>query len=205
MIGRLRGVIAAVGDGQAICDVGGVGYLVHAGSRTLSRLAVGEAADLHIETQMSESAIRLFAFLSGEERAWFARLQDAPGVGARLALAILDVLAPGPLMDAIALGDVASISRTHGVGKKLAERIVTEFRGKPPPTGLFASGLATSTATLGPTLSGARVDAVSALVNLGYGQADAGRAVATAVRELGEGAKEAALIRSALKALAPAT
>ena len=105
------------------------------------RLAVGEAAELFVETQMSESAIRLFGFVSGEERAWFARLQDAPGVGAKLALAILDTLTLPQLMDAIALGDTAAISRAHGVGKKLAERIVTEFKGKPPPMGLFASNL----------------------------------------------------------------
>ncbi|HEY7797324.1 MAG TPA: Holliday junction branch migration protein RuvA, partial [Hyphomonadaceae bacterium] len=145
MIGRLKGVIAAVGEGQALIDVGGVGYLVHAGSRTLGKLSVGEAMELHVETQMSESAIRLFGFASGEERAWFARLQDAPGVGAKIALSILDTLSLPQLMDAIALGDTAAISRANGVGKKLAERIVTEFKGKPPPMGLFASGLAAHT------------------------------------------------------------
>jgi Holliday junction DNA helicase RuvA len=207
MIGRLKGVIAAVGEGQALIDVGGVGYLVHAGSRTLGKLSVGEAMELHVETQMSESAIRLFGFASGEERAWFARLQDAPGVGARIALSILDTLSLPQLMDAIALGDTGAISRANGVGKKLAERIVTEFKGKPPPMGLFASGLA---AHAGPgaapvaAMAGARADAVSALVNLGYGQADAARAVAQAARELGGEAKESALIRAALKALAPA-
>ena len=92
MIGRLKGIIAATGEGQALIDVSGVGYLVHAGSRTLGKLTIGEAAELFVETQMSESAIRLFAFVSGEERAWFARLQDAPGVGAKIALAILDTL-----------------------------------------------------------------------------------------------------------------
>jgi Holliday junction DNA helicase RuvA len=207
VIGRLKGVIAAVGDGQALIDVNGVGYLVHAGSRTLGRLTVGEAMELFVETQMSESAIRLFGFASGEERAWFARLQDAPGVGAKLALAILDTLTLPQLMDAIALGDVAAISRAHGVGKKLAERIVTEFKGKPPPIGLFASSLGGQLgagATTVTALAGARADAVSALVNLGYGQADASRAVAQAARDLGEQAKESALIRAALKALAPA-
>jgi Holliday junction DNA helicase RuvA len=205
MIGRLRGTIAAVGDGQALIDVSGVGYLVHCGTRTLQKLIVGEAMELFVETQMSESAIRLFAFTSGEERAWFARLQDAPGVGAKVALSILDGLPPHQLMDAIALADVAAITRAHGVGKKLAERIVTEFRGKPPPMGLFASGLAAAAAGSAPApLAGARADATSALVNLGYAPADAARAVAEAARDLGEGAKEAQLIRSALKALAPA-
>jgi Holliday junction DNA helicase RuvA len=207
MIGRLKGVIAAVGEGQALIDVGGVGYLVHAGSRTLGKLSVGEAMELHVETQMSESAIRLFGFPSGEERAWFARLQDAPGVGARIALSILDTLTLPQLMDAIALGDTAAISRANGVGKKLAERIVTEFKGKPPPMGLFASNLAAhagSGAAPVAAMGGARADAISALVNLGYGQADASRAVAQAARELGDEAKESALIRAALKALAPA-
>jgi len=207
MIGRLKGVVAAVGEGQALVDVGGVGYLIHAGSRTLARLAVGEAVEIFVETQMSESAIRLFGFVSGEERAWFARLQDAPGVGAKIALAILDTLSIPQLMDAIALGDVAGISRAHGVGKKLAERIVTEFKGKPPPMGLFVSNLGaqlSGVATPITALAGARADAVSALVNLGYGQGDAARAVAQAARDIGDNAKEAALIRAALKALAPA-
>src|SRR5262245_17547096 len=150
MIGRLRGVIAAVGEGQALIDVNGVGYLVHAGSRTLAKLAIGEPAELFVETQMSESAIRLFAFAAGEERAWFARLQDAPGVGAKIALSILDTLTLPQLMDAIALNDIAAISRANGVGKKLAERIVTEFKGKPPPMGLFASSFTTAPAGTAP-------------------------------------------------------
>ena len=204
MIGRLRGTIAAVGEGQALIDVNGVGYLVHAGSRSLAKLTVGEVAELHVETQMSESAIRLFGFVLAEDRAWFSRLQDAPGVGAKVALSILDTLTTAQLMDAIALADTAAISRANGVGKKLAERIVTEFKGKPPPMGLFASGLGALAAATPTPLSGARSAAVSALVNLGYTQGDASRAVATAARDAGEGASESVLIRAALKALAPA-
>ncbi|HEV7692548.1 MAG TPA: Holliday junction branch migration protein RuvA [Hyphomonadaceae bacterium] len=205
MIGRLKGTVAAVGEGQALIDVGGVGYLIHAGSRTLAKLAVNEAAEVFVETQMSESSIRLFGFVSGEERAWFSRLQDAPGVGAKVALSILDALTLPQLMDAIALGDTTSITRANGVGKKLAERIVTEFKGKPPPMGLFASNLSLAAGGPAPppSMAGARADAVSALVNLGYNQADAARAVAQAARDLGEGAKDSALIRAALKALAP--
>lgn len=206
MIGRLRGTIAAVGEGQALIDVNGVGYLVHAGSRSLAKLSVGEVAELHVETQMSESAIRLFAFVLAEDRAWFSRLQDAPGVGAKVALSILDTLTTAQLMDAIALADTAVISRANGVGKKLAERIVTEFKGKPPPMGLFASGLgAALTTTATPAATGARAAAISALVNLGYTPSDASRAVATAARDVGEQATESTLIRAALKALAPAS
>jgi Holliday junction DNA helicase RuvA len=205
MIGRLRGTIVAIGEGQALVDVNGVGYLVHAGSRALAKLSVGEVAELHVETQMSESAIRLFAFISGEERVWFSRLQDAPGVGAKTALAILDTLTTAQLMDAIALNDTAAISRANGVGKKLAERIVTEFKGKPPPMGLFASGLSLAAATPTATpATGSRAAAISALVNLGYSQTDAARVVAQATRDVGEEATESALIRAALKALAPA-
>lgn len=197
-------MIAALGEGQALIDVNGVGYLVHAGSRSLAKLTVGEVAELHVETQMSESAIRLFAFVSGEDRAWFSRLQDAPGVGAKVALSILDTLTTAQLMDAIALADTAAISRANGVGKKLAERIVTEFKGKPPPMGLFASGLSAAAAAAPTPLSGARSAAISALVNLGYTPVDASRAVATAARDVGEQATESVLIRAALKALAPA-
>jgi len=204
MIGRLRGTIAAIGEGQALIDVNGVGYLVHAGARSLAKLSVGDVAELHVETQMSESAIRLFAFVSGEERVWFSRLQDAPGVGAKVALSILDALTTAQLMDAIALNDTAAISRANGVGKKLAERIVTEFKGKPPPMGLFASALSPTTVTPAVSLSGARSAAVSALVNLGYTQSDASRAVAQAARDVGDEANESMLIRAALKALAPA-
>ncbi|MBU6318915.1 MAG: Holliday junction branch migration protein RuvA [Alphaproteobacteria bacterium] len=207
MIGSLRGRVAAVGEAQALIDVQGVGYVVHAGARTLQRLRPGEPAELFVETQMSESAIRLYGFIDPLERAWFARLQDAPGVGAKIALAILDTLATPQLMDAITLGDVTAITRAHGVGKKLAERIVTEFKGKPAPTGFFAVRTA-GDAPDAPSASaiassGARSDAVSALVNLGYPQADAVRAIALAGRELGEEAAASALIRAGLKALAP--
>ncbi|MEM6625800.1 MAG: Holliday junction branch migration protein RuvA [Pseudomonadota bacterium] len=207
MIGRLRGITAALGDGQALIDVNGVGYVIFAGARTLSKLAQGEPAEVFVETQMSENAIKLFGFATAEDRAWFARLQDAPGVGAKAALNILDALTPAQLMDAIALGDAASVQRAHGVGKKLAERVVSEFKGKPPPTGLFAASFAPSPDAAGLASvgagSGGRADAVSALVNLGYPQIDAGRAVAEAVRDLGENASEGDLIKTALKGLAP--
>ncbi|MBB34460.1 MAG: Holliday junction branch migration protein RuvA [Hirschia sp.] len=206
MIGRLRGRVAATGDGQAMIDVNGVGYVLHAGSKTLSRLSVGQEAEIFIETQMSENAIKLYGFNTAEERAWFARLQDAPGVGAKAAMSILDVLNPPQLMDAIALGDAASVQRAHGVGKKLAERVVSEFKGKPPPAGLFAESFTPtdSVATPAPEAGeggASRSDAASALVNLGYQPADAQRAVAQAVRDLGEDATEGALIKAALKQL----
>lgn len=218
MIGRLAGRVVAIAHDEMILDVGGVGWRLSACTRVLSRLGAGDSVVLHVETQMSEAAIRLYGFTSDEDRAWFARLQDAPGVGAKAALAILDVLDAAGLADAIALGDTAAISRAHGVGKKLAERVVAEFRGKPVPLGFYArlpadqsGGGAQSgqvppgpkgEATVGASEGAAgRAEAVSALTHLGYGPAEAQRAVANAARTLGAGADTASLIRAGLKAL----
>ncbi len=206
MIARLRGTVSAIGDGQVVLDVNGVGYLLNCSSRTLSHLRLGEAGELFVETQMSENAIKLFGFATPEDRAWFGRLQDAPGVGAKAALSILDALTPAQLMDAIALGDAASVQRAHGVGKKLAERVVSEFKGKPPPGGVFSMNLPTPEQVAAPVAgsdTATREAAVSALTNLGYPSAEAQKAVASAARDLGEDANEGALIKAALKALAP--
>jgi Holliday junction DNA helicase RuvA len=211
MIGRLRGTIAAISEDCAILDVGGVGYLVQAGVRTLAKLAPNEAAELWIETQVREDSIKLYGFPSEAERAWFAHLQTVQGVGARVALAILDVLAPGSLADAIALEDKTAVSRAHGVGPKVAARVVQELKSKAPPKGFGFKGAAS-----GESISisngkdkakqepdgqdAARRDAISALLNLGFGEGDAARAVAAALRAEPL-AKTSALIRTALKEL----
>jgi Holliday junction DNA helicase RuvA len=212
MIGRLMGRVVALAQDELILEVGSVGYRLSASARVLARLSVGEAVVMHVETQMSEAALKLYGFIADEDRAWFARLQDAPGVGAKAALAILDVLDAPSLADAIALGDTAAISRAHGVGKKIAERVVAEFKGKPAPLGFYASaasavpavpnadGLAAAKSQ--PAAAAAlRTEAISALTNLGYAAADAQRAVASAVRSLGAEADTAALIRAGLKEL----
>jgi len=206
IIGRLRGEIAAVGADTALIDVNGVGYVVQAGSRTLMKLSPGETAEIHVETKVTENSIAMYGFLSDEDRAWFVRLQDVHGVAGKAAMALLDALTPGELMDAIALGDVASVTRAKGVGKKLAERIVGELSGKAPPLGRFGSfgvketpGIISATAA---PASGARQEAISALQNLGYGPTDAARAVAVAAKSDPD-ADTAALIKAALKELAP--
>ncbi|MET0545274.1 MAG: Holliday junction branch migration protein RuvA [Caulobacterales bacterium] len=208
MIGKLRGTVGALGEDAAIIEVGGVGYVVQAGARTLARLAPNEAAELWIETQVREDSIKLYGFPSEAERAWFAHLQTVQGVGARVALAILDVLAPGPLADAIALEDKTAVSRAHGVGPKVAQRVVTELKAKAPPKGFGWKGAASSVAGA-PASKGAdamdgdgaaRRDAISALVNLGFGDSDAARAVAGAIRADPK-ANTSALIRTALKEL----
>ena len=209
IIGRLKGEIAGLGADSVLIDVGGVGYVALAGTRLLSQLHVGKQAELFIETRVTENSITLFAFASDEERAWFVRVQDVPGVAGKSALALLDALSPPELMDALALGDSAMITRAKGVGKKLAERIIGELAGKPPPMGRFGrfavdpSGSVAAAAELAETTSGTRSEAVSALVNLGYAHSDAARAVAAAAR-VNPDSLVSELIRAALKELAPA-
>jgi len=204
MIGKLTGTIDSVGEDFVILDVHGVGYLVHCPARTLQELpAVGTAVALAIETYVREDQIRLFGFLSAAEREWFRLLQTVQGVGTKVALAILSTLRPADLATAIAMRDKAMITRAPGVGPKVAERIVTELKDKSPalaavdPAVVRLVGAVEDKRTPGPV-----TDAVSALVNLGYGQPEAMTAVASVFRAAGDGADAARLIRLGLKELA---
>ncbi|MBX3428558.1 MAG: Holliday junction branch migration protein RuvA [Hyphomonadaceae bacterium] len=202
MIGLLSGVVAAVGEDTALIDVGGVGYVVQSGGRTLARLQVGAPVRLFIETHVREDAIKLFGFASEEERAWFAHLQTIPGVGAKVALGILDAMPPEALADAIALQDKAAFARANGVGPKLAARLATELTGKGGPKGFIGlGGPAPRAGNAAPAVSGtgARAEAVSALVNLGIDQSSAARAVASAAKQFEADAPAPELIRAALK------
>jgi len=210
MIGSLKGVVEAVGSDEAVVDVNGVGYLVGAGTHTLQRLEPGASVHLHIETYVREDAFKLFGFLAESERAWFVRLQEIQGVGAKAALAILDALGPEGVADAAALGDKSAFGRAKGVGPKLAGRLALELKDKAPPLGRsFSTGLTAhpvAEANAAPAEPGAgamREDAVSALINLGYPESAARQAVAVVLRSEGEGAKLDALIRLSLKELAP--
>ncbi|MGB2179254.1 MAG: Holliday junction branch migration protein RuvA, partial [Hyphomonas sp.] len=133
IIGRLVGEVAGLGTDHLLVDVNGVGYVCMAGTRLLSRTHAGEKITVHVETRVTENSITLFGFGTDEERAWFVRLQDVHGVAGKAAMAILDAITPAELMDAIALGDAKVLERAKGVGKKLAERIVHDLSGKPPP------------------------------------------------------------------------
>jgi Holliday junction DNA helicase RuvA len=204
MIGKLKGVIDSYGEDNVILDVGGVGYLVHCSARTLQMLPQpGEAATLAIETHVREDQIRLFGFTTDVEREWFKLLQTVQGVGAKVALAVLGTMKVSELAEAIAVRDKAAVARTPGVGPKVAERIVTELKDKVPkftsldPAVVQLSGALEENRAPRPV-----ADAVSALVNLGYGQPQAAAAIAAAARNAGEGADTAALIRQGLKELA---
>src|SRR6476660_3045499 len=180
MIGKLKGTIDSYGEDFVIVDVHGVGYLVHCSTRTLQHLpAQGEAVALSIETHVREDQIRLFGFSSDLEREWFRLLQTVQGVGTKVALAILSTLKPADLASAIALRDKAAITRSPGVGPKVAERVVTELKAKAPayadidPAVIRLSGAVDENRAPKPI-----ADAVSALVNLGYGHPQAAAAIA---------------------------
>jgi len=204
MIGKLRGIIDSYGEDYVILDVNGVGYQVHCASRTLQMLpAIGEAATLSVETYVREDQIRLFGFMSDVEREWFRLLQTVQGVGAKVALAVLGTLKPSELAEAIALRDKATIARSPGVGPKVAERIVTELKDKAPAFANIEPGVMRLAGALDERHAPKPLaDAVSALVNLGYGQPQAAAAIAAAARHAGEDADTATLIRQGLKELA---
>jgi Holliday junction DNA helicase RuvA len=204
MIGKLKGIVESYGTDYIILDVGGVGYQVHCSARTLQGLpAQGAAATLSIETYVREDQIKLFGFAGDVEREWFRLLQTVQGVGAKVALSVLGTLKVSDLADAVAMRDKAAVARAPGVGPKVAERIVTELRDKAPafaaidPAVIHLSGALDERRAPRPV-----ADAVSALVNLGYGQPQAAAAIAAATRNVGEAADTAALIRQGLRELA---
>lgn len=208
MIGKLRGKVDAVGESFLIIDVNGVGYEVQASSRTLRNLKAGDEVSLTIDTHVREDAIRLFGFASELERNWFRTLQTIQGVGSKVALAVLGIMSPQDLANAIALGNSAAVEEAPGVGKKLAQRIVAELKDKAPALSVAGLNMPQMPGGSGPQFPPAAVqnhaaaEAISALTNLGYNPQQAAAAVATAMGDLGEGADTAALIKRGLKALA---
>lgn len=188
MIGRLEGRLQRLDPGTVLVDVGGVGYRVSTTLRCLEELAGQGTAALWIHTQVREDAIVLFGFPDLRELEAFERLIGVAGVGPRTALAVLSGLTPDELAASVEAGDVTRLQRTPGIGRKTAERIVLELRGR------LAGGVVSAEP------GDARDDAVSALVNLGYSDRDARKAVDAvwgdaADRELGE------LLRLALQRL----
>ena len=207
MIALLKGIIEEVGDGWAVVDVNGVGYLIFCSTRTLGRLAVGEAASIHVETHVREDHIHLYGFLETNEREWFKVLTTVQGVGAKVGLAILSVLSGDELTHAIAAGDKAQVGRANGVGPKLAARICTELKDKVAKMALGPAAGPKGVKVAAPTevaVGGDNTrDAVSALANLGYSPTDALTAVSHAASKMDEGASVEDLIKGGLAELGP--
>jgi len=214
MIAKLTGIIDSVGLNYVIVDVNGVGYLVYASSRTLSRIgsARGTPVSLLIETIVREDQITLYGFADAAEKDWFQILCTVQGVGAKVAQVILGTVPVEQLPLVIAAQDKAALRRADGVGDKLALRIVTELKEKAGKMALGAA--AQQKAGKAQTASGAKTsaavvdvpqtvsnDAVSALINLGYGRAEAFGAVANVIRDKGDAIALGDLIRESLKEL----
>lgn len=200
MIGRLRGVLLERGEEEALVECAGVGYIVRCGVRTLADLPdLGAEIILHIDSQTREDGTRLYGFLDKDERQTFMALLGVQGVGPKAALAVLDVLTPSQLAQAVAHEDKTSIGRANGVGPKLAQRIAIELKGKVLLSGAFMPSAApVAVRSAAPSISG---DAVAALIGLGVAEQQARVAVDTALKAAGEGVELPALIRASLKAL----
>jgi Holliday junction DNA helicase RuvA len=204
MIGKLTGIIDSFGVDTVILDVHGVGYVVSCSAKTLEALpARGSTATLFIETQIRDDQIRLVGFTTEVEREWFRLLLTVQGVGSKVALSVLGTLNASELASAVALQDKAMIARSPGVGPKVAARIAAELKDRAPGITSVDMGVIRLQSELGAKIAPKPAsEAVSALVNLGYGQMQASAAIAAAMREAGESAETARLIRLGLKELA---
>ena len=205
MIGRLRGILAEVGEAECLIDCGGVGYVAACGARTLGRLpAPGDETLLFIQSQWSQDqGPRLYGFLSRDERKVFNLMLTIQGVGPKAALGVLDVLPPAELAAAVAREDKAAVGRANGVGPKLALRIVTELKGKSLSEGVFAPtapGVHAEVAAAPPPPS-VTGEAVAALLGLGIAEVNARRVVEQAALRLGEDAEVSGLIKAGLQEL----
>ena len=187
MIAMLTGKVDRTGEGFIIIDVNGVGYLVFCSSRTLSYLAdkIGEIS-INIETHVREDHIHLYGFASEAEQSWFRLLLTVQGVGAKVCLGILSALSPDNLIQAIASQDQNLIIKAPGVGPKLAARIIAELRDKVDES-LLGLSMNISDGKVDDSGSNQLVDdAVSALINLGYGRSRALHAVHQVLAETTE-------------------
>lgn len=203
MIGKLKGIVDTLADDHVLIDVQGVCYQAFCSSRTLGSMpSVGEATTVFVEMIVREDLIRIYGFAHEGEKAWFTILTSVQGVGARVAMALLSVLSPSELSSAIALQDKAMVGRANGVGPKLAQRIVTELKGKVPDLGAAgAAELGLQTALGEGVANNNIVDAVSALTNLGYSSQQASAALSAIVAREGDDTATEKLIRLGLKEL----
>ena len=202
MIAQLRGTIVHTDTQLIIVDVKGVGYAVHVSGRTQGQLfALSGEVTILTEMQVREDSMTLFGFVDAAERDAFRLLITVQGVGAKAAMAILSVLEPNALTEAIVAGDKAMVARADGVGPKIAQRVVNELTekiGKIPSLGDGAAGVDFAGAASESADTAIQQDAVSALVNLGYGRSEAHAAVVRAQRAVAD-ATVSSLIAAALR------
>ena len=197
MIAQLRGRLLEKHPNRVIVDVQGVGYDVHVPLSTFYEMAeLGDEVTLRIHTHVREDALLLFGFATLLELQIFERLIGVSGIGPKLALAVLSGIEPHELVSAIRLGNVARLTRIPGIGKKTAERIGLELKDK--MAAFLPADVESPAAATNETV---RVDLLSALLNLGYHQPLAERAVDAAMKSnVGPGFE--ALLKRALRELA---
>ena len=190
MIGSLRGRLLSKKPGLIMIDVQGVGYEVHMPASAAAGLPEqGEEVSLLIHTHVKEDSIKLYGFGTDHGKQVFGTLLGVNGVGPRLALNVLSAFSGGAFEEAVMMEDVALLSKVPGIGKKTASRIILELKQKLPS---IAEG----------ARDAAFEDALSALVNLGYRKAEAGRAIEKARQKAPEGAHAVeGLLKEALKEL----
>ncbi|AXQ93371.1 Holliday junction branch migration protein RuvA [Cereibacter azotoformans] len=222
MIGKISGILDFRGPDHVLIDVRGVGYIVHVSDRTLAAMpAPGEGVALYTELVVREDLLQLFGFTTMIEKEWHRMLMTVQGVGAKAGMAILGALGAEGVARAISLGDARSIQAAPGVGPKIAQRVVLELKSKAPALMVMGGAAPAraaavveetpqepaprrkpSTRAAPPPAANHTGDALSALTNLGYQPSDAAQAVAQASGDNPQ-ADAAALIRAALKLLAP--
>lgn len=171
MIGKLTGKVDLLLDDRLIIDVSGVGYVVYCSGKTLAKLQPGSMTSLIIETHVREDHIHLYGFAGSEERDTFLMLQSVKGVGTKMALVILGSMSPEGIKIALSKRDTAAFNNVSGIGKKLAERIITELKDKFTSIGSITDDIAADN-------SGTSNDAISALVSLGISRIDAQNRIA---------------------------
>lgn len=199
MISFLKGIIEEIGEDAIFLDVNGVGYEVHAPTRLLGQVAEGEALKIHTYTYVREDILALYGFTDASDRKLFVTLMSVSGVGAKMAMAMLSALSAQEITNAIAGGDIATLTRVSGVGKKLAERLILELKNK---VGSFVATNVTSfSGGKAAAPASAQSDVLSALINMGFKMAQAQQALAVASQELGNDADFGALLKSALQSL----
>lgn len=203
MIAQLRGILSHTADTHAIIDVQGVGYLVHISGRTQGQLAAQDGA-VTVLTEMivREDSMTLYGFHDASERDAFRLLITVQGVGAKAAMAILSVLSPADLSSAIMAGDKAMVARADGVGPKIAQRVVNELAEKIGRFPSLGDGLTINTSSAiggdDSPVASAMGDALSALINLGYGRSEA-HAALLRVQQAGDADDLSGLIAAALR------
>ncbi|MFA6846895.1 MAG: Holliday junction branch migration protein RuvA [Lachnospiraceae bacterium] len=199
MISFLKGTVDNITESTVELDVNGTGFEIQISPATAERLeAVGDQVTVYTYTYIREDQLALYGFSSRDELALFKKLITVSGIGPKAGLSLLSVMNADDLRFAIVAGDVKSISRAPGVGKRTAERLVLELRDKLDSIVLPASELSGTEAigAKGEGLSSDAADAVDALTALGYSRVDAMKAVKRAAEAGAAGTEE--LLKKAL-------